>query len=167
MTRCSQWIRLLAGVGVDDSRLAVEERRRPRRLRTLAFLSSAPTPSVSRATIASFQAIVLAKSSFGGPIERPSAFSACGSLKRVRRVGRVDQRLRGNAADVEAGSSQPVGFDKDRVEAELAGADRRDIAARAAADDQDLAAKLVIHSQRVASMKSVAGVLDQRRARAG
>ena len=55
----------------------------------------------------------------------------------------MDQRLRGNAADVEAGSAEPVGFDQDRVEAELAGADRGDIAAWAAADDENLAAKLV------------------------
>ena len=51
----------------------------PRIVRTFAFLSSAPTPPVSLATIESFQAIVLAKSSSGGPIERPIAFSACGS----------------------------------------------------------------------------------------
>ena len=61
----------------------------------------------------------------------------------MRRAGGVDQRLRGNAADVEARSAEPVGFDEDRVEAELAGADRGDIAAGAAADDENLAAKLV------------------------
>ena len=57
--------------------------------------------------------------------------------------GGVDQRFRRNAADVEAGSAEPVGFDENRVEAKLAGADRGDIAARAAADDENLAAKLV------------------------
>ena len=55
----------------------------------------------------------------------------------------VDQRLRWNAADVEAGSAKPIGFDQNRVEAKLAGADRGDIAAWAAADDENLAAKLV------------------------
>ena len=45
----------------------------------------------------------------------------------MRGAGGVDQRLRGNAADVEARSAEPIGFDEDRVEAELAGADRRDI----------------------------------------
>ena len=59
------------------------------------------------------------------------------------RAGGVDQRFRGDAADVEARSAEPVGFDENRVEAELAGADRGDIAARAAADDENLAAKLV------------------------
>ena len=61
----------------------------------------------------------------------------------MRRVSGMDQRLRGNAADVEASSPEPLGFDKDRVEAELAGADRRDITAGAAADDKHLAWKLV------------------------
>src|ERR1700733_14140780 len=61
----------------------------------------------------------------------------------MRCAGRGDQRLRGNAADVEACSAEPVGFDENRVEAELSGADRGDIAAGAAADDENLAAKLV------------------------
>ena len=61
----------------------------------------------------------------------------------MRRVGSVDQRLRGNAADVEARSSYSVAFDEVRVEAELAGADRRDITAGATADNENLAAKLV------------------------
>ena len=55
----------------------------------------------------------------------------------------MDQRLRWDAADVEARSAEPVGFDEDRVEAELASADRGDIAAWAASDDENLAAKLV------------------------
>ena len=128
----------------------------PRSVRTLAFFSSAPTPLVSRATIASFQAIVLAKSSFGGPIESPMrARAPAASLKAMRRVGCVDQRLRGNAADVEASSSEPVGFDENRVEAELAGADRGDIAAGAAADDENLAAKLVHSSAAFQSRRVV------------
>ena len=61
----------------------------------------------------------------------------------MRGGGGVDQRLRGNAADIEAGSADAAGFDEDRVKAKLAQADRRDIAAGAAADDQNLAAKLV------------------------
>ena len=85
----------------------------------------------------------MAKSISGGPIESPITFSACGSRNPCECVGRVDQRLRRDTADVEAGSAEPVGFDQDRVEAELPGPDRRDIAARAAADDENLAAKLV------------------------
>ena len=48
----------------------------------------------------------------------------------------------GNAADIEAGAAQPAFaaalLDQHGVEAELAGADRRDVAAGAAAHDQDL-----------------------------
>src|SRR5579863_10777234 len=61
----------------------------------------------------------------------------------MRRVGRVDQRLRGDAANVEASSSDPVRLDENRVLAKLARADRGDITAGPAADDEDLAAKLV------------------------
>ena len=109
----------------------------------MAFFRRTPTPPVSRATIESFQAIVRAKSSFGGPIDSPMALEPPRLAKAMRRAGRVDQRLRGNAADVEACSAEPVGFDENRVEAELSGADCGDIAAGAAADDENLAAKLV------------------------
>ncbi len=109
----------------------------------MAFFRSAPTPLVSRVTIASFQAIVRTKSSLGGPIESPIALSARGSRRPCAAPAAWIKRLRGNAADVETRSAEPVGFDEDRVEAELAGADRGDIAARAAADDENLAAKLV------------------------
>ena len=56
--------------------------------------------------------------------------------------GGVDDRLGRDAADMEAGSAEPVLLDEHRVEPEFAGADRRDIAAGTAADDQDLAAEL-------------------------
>ena len=61
----------------------------------------------------------------------------------MRRIRCVDDGLRGNAAHVKTGSAQPTVLDQHRVETELAGADRRDIAAGAAADDENLAAKLV------------------------
>ena len=115
----------------------------PRRVRTLAFFRRPPTPLVSRVTIESFQAMVRAKSSFGGPIDSPIAFERPRLPEAMGGAGGMDQRFRRDAADVEAGSAKPVGFDEDRVEAELAGADRRDIAAGAAADDENLAAKLV------------------------
>ena len=115
---------------------------RPRNERTPAFLRSAPTPLASRATIASFQAIVLAKSSVGAASVRPMAFSACGSVERVGGVGGVDDRLRRDAADMQAGAAEASVLDQHRVEAEFAGADRRDIAAGAAADDENLAAQL-------------------------
>ena len=77
------------------------------------------------------------------PNREPDEIERAGLAKAMRRARRVDQRFRGDAADIETGSAEPVGFDDDRVEAELARADRGDIAARAAADDENLAAKLV------------------------
>ena len=115
----------------------------PRTVRTFAFLSSAPTPPVSRATIEILPADRLGEIELGRPDREPDRVQRPGLAERMRRVGGVDQRLRRNTADIEASSAEPVGFDKDRVEAELAGADGRDIAARPAADDENLAAKLV------------------------
>ena len=43
---------------------------------------------------------------------------------------------------MQAGAAEAPVLDQHRVEAEFAGADRRDIAAGAAADDENLAAKL-------------------------
>ena len=63
--------------------------------------------------------------------------------ERGKRVGGVNERLRGNAADVETGPTEPVGFDEDGVDPELAGANRGDIAAGSAADDQGFAGKFV------------------------
>src|SRR5260370_1264455 len=51
-------------------------------------------------------------------------------------IGGVDQRLRRDAAAEEASAAEPALFDQHGVEAELTGADRGDIAARAAAADQ-------------------------------
>ena len=59
--------------------------------------------------------------------------------ERGKSVGGVNERLGGNAADVETGPPEPVGFDEDGVDPELSGADRRDIAAGSAADDQRFA----------------------------
>ena len=66
MTRCSQTIRWSPVSAWAIALLPSTIVARPRKERTPAFLSSAPTPVASRATIASFQAIVLAKSSEGG-----------------------------------------------------------------------------------------------------
>ena len=85
----------------------------------MAFFNSAPTPLVSRVTIESFQAIVRAKSSFGALDRQPDCVQRAGLAKAMRRAGGMDQRLRWNAADIEARSAEPVGFDEDRVEAEL------------------------------------------------
>ena len=115
---------------------------RPRKDRTRAFLSSAPTPVLSRETIASFQAIGL------GEVERRRRQRNADRVQGVRLdqgvdgVRRVNDRLRRDAADMQAGAAELTVLDQHRVEAEFAGADRRDIAARPAADDENLAAKL-------------------------
>ena len=51
-------------------------------------------------------------------------------------VSGMDHRLRRDAAADQASAAEPVLLDQHGVEAELAGADRRDIAAHAAADHQ-------------------------------
>jgi hypothetical protein len=51
----------------------------------------------------------------------------------------VQQRLRWNAADVEAGAAEGlVLLDQRRLESKLRGPDRADIAARAGADDNEI-----------------------------
>jgi len=79
----------------------------------------------------------------GNP-ERAAAFG--GARNRFVLAGRVDQGFRGNAADVETGAARLVGFDDDRVDAQLAGADRAGIAAGTRADDKELAGDLVHRS---------------------
>ena len=52
---------------------------------------------------------------------------------------RLEQRLRGNAADVEAGSAMRLAlFDDGDLEAELRRPDRADIAAGAGSDDDEI-----------------------------
>src|SRR5439155_6267877 len=74
-------------------------------------------------------------------------------------VGGVDQCLRWDAAADQTGAAEPALFDQDGVEAELAGADRGDIAARAAADHQHARAQDFGHllSPRDQSTNSRAG----------
>jgi hypothetical protein len=57
----------------------------------------------------------------------------------------LEQRLRGNAADVDAGAAERlVHLDAHGGEPELGGADRRDVAARAAADHDDVGLLLTV-----------------------
>src|SRR5204863_4115904 len=55
---------------------------------------------------------------------------------RRETIGGMDHRLRRDAAADQASAAEPVLLDQHGVEAELAGADRGDIAAHAAADHQ-------------------------------
>ena len=65
-----------------------------------------------------------------------------GVLQVVEDLGRAQQRLGGDAAPVEADAAQIVALDDGRLEAELGGADGRDVAAGARADDDDVEALL-------------------------
>ncbi len=88
----------------------------------------------------SFQATVLVRSMAASPTRMPIgllplAIAAHGG----EFVRRMDERLGGDAADIEAGAARLAFFDDDGVDAELSGADGADIAARAGADDEKLA----------------------------
>ena len=70
-----------------------------------------------------------------------------GVLHVMEDLGRTQQRLGRDAAPVEADAAQVVALDDGRLEPELAGADRRDVAAGSGADDDDVEA-LVSHGRR-------------------
>jgi hypothetical protein len=57
-------------------------------------------------------------------------------LRLMKLLGDVDQRLRRDAADVQARTAEGLALDQNGRNAQLPGTDRRYIAARAAADDQ-------------------------------
>ena len=117
----------------------------PCRILTRWRFSSAPTPLVRRPTMPSFHSMV--RGEVDGRTLDPDAERRRPRLLDgvMEGVGGMDQRLRRDAADIEAGAAQPASLfrlaallDQHGVEAELAGADRRDVAAGPAAHDQDL-----------------------------
>ena len=63
-----------------------------------------------------------------------------GVLQVVEDLGRAQQRLGRDAAPVEADAAQVVALHDRRLEAELGGADGRDVAAGPGADDDDVEA---------------------------
>ncbi len=109
----------------------------------MAFFKSPPTPPVSRVDDRILPRDRAGEIERRRPDRKPNGGEPARLAQAMRGAGGMDQGFRGDAADIEARSAEPVGLDEDRVEAELAGADRGDIAARAAADDENLAAKLV------------------------
>ena len=85
-----------------------------------------------------------------GEIERRRAGREAEGVAAGRRrgefrvfVGGVDQRLRRDAPDVQAGAARAPGLDDHGVEPELAGADGADVAAGAGADHQQSAGDLL------------------------
>src|SRR5690606_297890 len=73
----------------------------------------------------------------GGDAERALAGGGMGGLFKL--LCGVDQRLGGNAADIEAGAARPSRFHDNGVQAKLARPDSADISAGAGADDEQLA----------------------------
>ena len=133
----------LAGIGAGDHGLAVDNRSRPQNRAHLRLLEQRADAAGEPGDDRILPADRLGEIELRPPDREPDRVQRLRLPQGVGGVGGVDQRLRGDAADVEASSAKPAGFDQDRVEAELAGADGRDIAARTAADDENLAAKLV------------------------
>src|ERR1700722_8502399 len=133
----------LAGVGADGRCLAVDDRRLAQERAHLGLLQKAADPASEARDDRILPGDRAGEIELRRPDREPNGVERSRRAQAMRRAGGVDQRLRGNAADVEARSAEPAGFDEDRVEAKLAGADRGDVAARAAADDENLAAKLV------------------------
>ena len=88
----------------------------------------------------SFQCMVFERSSSGLATEMPSGLSSAAQPRNPREfIGRVDQGLRRDAADIEAGSAWLLRLDDHCVDAKLPCPDRTDIAARACTDHQKLA----------------------------
>ena len=61
-------------------------------------------------------------------------------------LGHMDQRLGGNAANVQAGAAQCLAFHQNGGDAQLACANRRDITAGAAADNQQRGVQCLSHA---------------------
>src|SRR6516225_10893552 len=77
------------------------------------------------------------------------------TLHFLELAGNVDERLRRYATANKAGSSEAVAFYDHRIEAELSGADSRDIAARPGAHDEHLGVYCRFHHFK--SMNRVTG----------
>ncbi len=112
------------------------KRASPLRTVTPADLRSEATPSRSFATTASFHRIVWGRSNWTSaartPISGPSDRTA--EVERCR----VDERLRRDAAPVEALAAELVLLDQEDLEAELSSSDGGDVSARTPADDEHL-----------------------------
>ena len=108
----------------------------PWKVSILFFLSRKATPSTLPLTPWSLKASILARSSFGAT-SIPMAAKPWPRL--LVELGGVQQRLGGDAADVEAGAA--VGgalLDHGHLQAELGGTDGADVAAGSGADDDQI-----------------------------
>ena len=103
----------------------------------LCFFNRKPTPLTLAATVSSLCFIIAARSSFGSPVITPKAASSCAASAKFFRS--LEQRLRRNAADIEASAAMRLALFDDRdLEAELRRPDRADIAAGTSADNDEI-----------------------------
>ncbi len=103
----------------------------------LFFFIRKATPSTLAFTTASLCAIIALRSSFGGSDHHPELRQAVASFGE--HLGSVQQRLRRDAADVEAGAAERlVLFDYRRLQSELGAFDGADIAAGPGTDHDDI-----------------------------
>ena len=108
----------------------------------LFFLNRKATPLTLAATVSSLCFIIAARSSFGGGDDDAEGPEPMRRL--VEHLGGVKQRLRGNAADVEARAAERLAhFDDGDLHPKLGGADRADVTAGAGADDNEVITHLI------------------------
>ena len=109
----------------------------PRSASILFFLNRNSTPLTLPSTPSSLNFSIAARSSFGVPTLDAHLREAVAGL--LEHLGGMQQRLRRNAADVEAGAAEGGALlDHRDLHAELRRADRADIAAGAGADDDEI-----------------------------
>ena len=106
------------------------------------------------ATVSSLCFISAAWSSLGGPTTTPSGPKPCAGL--LEHLGGIEQRLRRDAADVEASAAERLAlFDHGDLHAELGRADRADVAGGAGADHDDIMSHGKFFRFRTARWRSV------------
>ena len=103
---------------------------------TLRVLAMPASPSVSFLTAPSLKARTPSRSTSGSPKVMPGAGGLLGVGEHAREV---QQRLGGDAADVEADAAEAlVALDEHGLQAEVGGAEGGGVAAGARADDDDI-----------------------------
>ncbi len=113
----------------------------PRTASTLFFLSRKSTPLTLPSTPSSLNFIIAPRSSDGLPTLMPIFGERVPGL--LEQLGRMQQRLRRDAADIQAGAAEGLVLLHHRgLQAELRRADRADIAAGAGADDHKVVARI-------------------------
>ena len=125
--------RLLGRSSTTTISLALVSLASPQMTSTLFFFIRKPTPPFMRCAMPRERSTIALRS--GADLALDLQAVVLGMLGIVEDLGRAQQRLGRDAAPVGADAGQMLALDDRRLEAELRGADRRDIAAGARADD--------------------------------